>query len=284
VFPGLGAVGGSSLNRLFRTQMLRTGLATPVYDEANVPELWRRVRAHPRTGVFRWIDGHDCYDAVPAGAGGAARVTLLRDPIRRVVSLFNYGVLVHPEQFAGASFDDFVAAGEAAPRSQAVGLLRAAGCAADLGDSALHRAARTELARRYALVGITERFEETIFLLCRLAGHATIGMWRPVLAAPRVVDADRLSAATRRRLTADLAVDLELYAEARARFDADVATAGLGTALHRYRDAAARQPTLPASAKAVACLRWRQLLAQHARLPIGSAVLTSALARHGCAA
>lgn len=273
VFPGLGAVGGSSLNRLLRGTMLRRGWATPVYDEANAPTLWAKVRARRPATCFRWIDGHECYDAVPIGAGDAVRVTLLRDPVRRVVSVFNYGVLVHPERFAGASFEDLVAAGEARRHSQARALLRAAGRDPDALDGlALHRAAERELAHAYALVGITELFEETIFALARLAGLATIGMWRPVLAAPRTVDPDRLGAATRRRLTRDLAVDLDLYEAARARFQATVTAAGFGAPLDAYRAAAARRRDLPATAKATECLRWRQVLGDHDRRPVGTAV------------
>jgi hypothetical protein len=275
VFPGLGAVGGSSLGRLFRTRMLQVGGATPVYDEANAPALWARVRARRPASPYRWIDGHECYDAVPIGAGDAVRVTLLRDPIRRLVSIFNYGILVHPDRFAGAAFEEFVAAGEGRRHLQARALLRIAGREHELADAALHRAATRELATAYALVGITERFEETIFALCRLAGHAAIGMWRPVLAAPRAVDPDRLSTAARGRLTRDLAVDCEIYEEARARFHADVVAADFGAALARYRAAAALRRDLPATAKATECLRWRQVLDAHDRLPVGTAVATT---------
>ncbi len=270
LFPGLGAVGGSSLMRLMRTQMLRAGWATTVYDEANEPALWARVRARRPAIDHRWIDGHGCWSAC-TGDEGAVRVTLLRDPIRRLVSIFNYGVVVHPEDFAGGTFDDFVASGASRRYAQAAGLLRAAGRDDTWRDAALHRAAEHEL-RRYALVGITERFEETILLLAQLAAYDTIPLWHSVLAAPRAVHPDRLSTATRRRLTADLAVDLELYEAARGRFESRVVAADLGAALDDYRTASARQPELPAAAKAVACLRWRQVLSEHRRWPVGSVV------------
>jgi hypothetical protein len=263
VFPGLGAVGGSSLNQLLRRTMLRQGWATSVYGEANTPAVWSRIRTAPP--AYRWIDGHGCYDA--ADGDSAVRVTLLRDPIRRLVSVFNYGVLVHPELFAAESFEAFVASGAARGHSQAVGLLRARDRDAEIppSDGELVAAARAELARAYALVGITERFEETIFLLCRLAGYASIGMWWRVLAAPRLVDPDQLAPATRRRMERDLAADLVLYEEARAGFAARVAAAALGPALQWYRDAATRAIELSPAAKAVECLRWRQVLADGAR-------------------
>lgn len=284
VFPGIGAVGGSSLHRLVRTKMLREDWTTTVYDEANVPALWEAVRArHPRL-TYRWIDGHDCYDAAAIDGSDAVRVTILRDPVRRVVSVFNYGILVHPERFAGATFDELVASGEVRRHSQARALLRAAGCPADeLEGLALFRAAERALARGYALVGVTELFEETIFALCRLAGWTAIGMWRPVLAAPRAVDPERLSAATRGRLVADLAVDLDLYEAVRARFQAYVAGAGPDPTLDAYRAGARRRRELSAAAKAAECLRWRQVLADHDRRPVGTAVLDGIRAARACA-
>ena len=268
VFPGLGAVGGSSLNRLMRTKMLHAGWATTVYDEANEPTLWERVRARRPRVAYRWVDGHGCWGAL-ASDDDAVRVTLLRDPVRRLISIYDYGVLVHPEDFAGGTFDDFVASGAARHYSQAAGLLRAAGREPVKNDVALHRAAATALRTEYALVGITERFEETVLLTAGLAGYATIGAAYRVLAAPRSVQADQLSTATRRRLADDLAVDLELYEEARRCFDARAAAAGLGTALECYRAASARCRDLSPGAKAVECLRWRQVLSEHRVRPVG---------------
>jgi hypothetical protein len=264
VFPGLGAVGGTSLQRLARTVMLRSGQSTPIYDEASTPALWNRLRATPWAAGVRWVDGHGCYAAAD---GAAARITLLREPIRRLVSVYNYGLLVHPDAFAGTSFDAFVADGGARRHAQAAGLLRVAGRDPDRlgGAGALERAARAELVGAYHLVGISERFEETIFLTARLGGWDAVGMWRRVLAAPRTVDADDLAAATRRRLVDDLGPDLALYEEARAALPVRVASAGGTEWVACYRAAAARQADLPPAAKAVECLRWRQLLAEYGR-------------------
>jgi len=269
VFPGLGGTGGSSLNAVMRTAMLRAGHELPVYDEANAPALWARIRARRPVPGFRWIDGHGCYSALDIAREPVARVTLLRDPIRRIVSVFNYGTLVHPELFNVASFEDWVGAGEARRHSQAAGLLRAAGRhdAAEQRGTALHRTARDEVLHAYALVGLAEQFEECIFLLCQLGSYDRIGMWRRVLAAPRAVDAEALPAVLRHRLAEELAPDLQLYEEARELLGHRLTSAALGPALGRYREAAARRPELPEAAKAVECLRWRQVLTDHHARP-----------------
>src|SRR6185436_1289065 len=141
------------------------------------------------------------------------------------------------------------------------GLLRVAGAAIPRSDDDLLAAARTELARAYALVGVTELFEEAIFLMCRLVGYRSIGMWWRVLAAPRAIEVARLDARTQALLERDLAVDLALYEEVRTAFRTRVAAASLGPEFERYRAAAMRACELSAEAKAVECLRWRQVLA-----------------------
>jgi hypothetical protein len=272
VFPGLGGVGGATINEVVRVQMLRTGSDVTVHFEADDRALWQRA-GEAFGERYRWIDGHACHHA--GAVEGRARFTLLRDPARRLLSVFDYGRLVHPDQFAFASFDDFVVSSAAWRATQAVGLLRAAGVAqADtLSPAEVHDRAARELDEAYALVGVTEMFEESLLLLCRLAGLRSIGMWWRVLAAPRSTPLEDLSARTRERLDALVAVDRALHAQAAASLHARVAAADLGDALARYRAAAAQERVLPDLLKQLECLRWRQVLADAAAVhggPLGA--------------
>ena len=263
VFPGLGAVGGASLNDLLRRRMFALGWELPLYHEADDPRVWRAVVA---AGLLapRWIDGHACYAAAAALPHSFARITLLREPLARLASVFDYNTLVHPAAFPFTRFDDFVLSGAARTWSQAHGLLRAAGRAVpdDLPDRDLEELARAELARGYALVGITERLEETIFLLCRLAGHEAIGMWWRILSAPRSVRPETLAPRVLRALERQLGPDLALYEERRTALAAAAERAAFGEALAAYRRAAAAQPVLPDVYKTVECLRWRQVMVE----------------------
>jgi hypothetical protein len=262
VFPGLGGVGGSSVNQLVRHELFARGAALPVYSEADSPGVWARLCAAPPP--FRWIDGHACFDAARALGRRPRRFTLLREPLARLASVVNYGSLVHPRDFPCTDLGELAASGEARRLSMAAGLLRCAGIPwrRDMPDRDLHSLAREQLEREYALVGITELFEETIFLLCGPLDLDSVGLWWRVLSAPSALVPDALPAATRTALERALAVDLALYEEARRAFAARVARAGIGAALDAYRSDAARQPELPALLKTLECLRWRQVLAE----------------------
>jgi hypothetical protein len=261
VFPGLGAVGGASLNQLLRRTMLREDLPVPVHFEANDPELWTSARAADAR-VPRWIDGHACYAAAAHLDAPFARVTVLREPAARLLSIFNYNTLVHPYDFGFRTVDAFLASDDAARCTQAASLLRCAGIEVDVRAPAdeLYARACAELRRNYTLVGITELFEETIFLLCQLGGYETIGMWWKILSTPHRPAPATLSPATRRRLEQLVVADRMLYDDARRALLELVATRVLGAPLARYRADAAAQPELPEVFKLVECLRWRQIL------------------------
>ena len=264
VFPGLGGVGGASLNQLLRMKAHRESWQVPVYFEANVPSLWSAMRRRA-PAPYRWIDGHGCYAAADDLGQPFARVTFLREPVRRLVSVYRYTALVHPREFRFPSLDAFVASSAARRYTQAAGLLRCAGVDdAELSDGALAATARAQLEREYALVGITELYEESIILLCQLTGYASIGMWSRVLAAPRTFNPATLSLRTRRRLEAIAAVDRDLYDAAKRRLLARLERAGIEDDLRRYKADAATQAELPDVYKLGECLRWRAVLEQPA--------------------
>jgi len=263
IFPGLSAAGGSSINSLFRFQMYRNGWTFPVLGEANDRGLWEALRVRGFGSNLRWIDGHDCYRAGECLSAPWARVTVLRNPLPRMLTVFNYGRIVHPHEFRFATFEDFLASSEFRRYTQAFELLRIAGrlgTEAEQSDELLYREARIELERCYELVGITELFEETIFLTCLLAEIPAIGMWFRVLSTPKGLQPEDLAEGTRRRAEKALEVDYSLYREARTSFSRLVQTVGFGNELESYKRDSFDRRELPDSYKMAECLRWRQVM------------------------
>ena len=263
IFPGLAQVGGSSLNQLMRWKMYQEDWCFPVYEDGNDAEAWTRFRALGIPSV-RWIDGHDCYGAADSLSQPFARITLLREPIQRYVSLFNYASLVHPQEFGYATFEESIYSGQARQYSQSYRLLQCAGrdVSPSIPDDELYTRAKQELEASYAFVGITELYEESIFLICELAGIESIGMWWRILSSPKSIRLWSLSLRARNRLRRLLAVDLRLYREKRQDLLNLLRRSDFGTALKSYRKAALEQPELPDVFKAVECLRWRQTIAE----------------------
>jgi hypothetical protein len=186
----------------------------------------------------------------------------LREPLKRMVSIFNYCTIVHPSQFRHATLKDFVTSDEALGFTQAASLLRCSGSTPQPDrDDQLYSLASKELAEGYSLVGITELFEETIFAICRLAGYREIAMWWPILAAPQTSSVADLSHAESEKLRRLLAVDFQLYEDARARFVKTCEALDLSGCCARYKEDAAKQSRLPDHHKMLECARWRQVLA-----------------------
>jgi len=271
IFPSLGAVGGSSINSLFRFYMYRNQLDFPVFEEANDGALWKPLLARGLHSRVRWVDGHACFAAGASVPSPWARVTVLRSPLARMLTVFNYGRLVHPYDFPFSTFEQFLTSTQFRRQTQACELLRVAGRAnveAEQNDDALYREASAALARDYQVVGLTECFEETIFLICLLADVPTIGMWWRVLSTPRGLQVDDLPEVIRRRAEQALEVDITLYGEAKARFSQLAEATGFSTALESYKAESRRRRELPDSCKMAECLRWRQLIAEERLLQV----------------
>ena len=261
VFPGLGAVGGTSLGQLFRMESHRRGWSVPVHHEADHAETWARYEV-PSAGPLRWIDGHHCWNAGARLKRPHCRVTLLRDPVRRLLSAFRYNALVHPREFPFRTLRAFLESGCARRYSQAEGLLRVAGVAGGevLSDEALADAAWEELERSYAFVGLTERFEESVFALAALAGLDSVGMWSSALSSPRQAPTGWDATDGMEHLSKVLAADAQLYERARAQFDAQrIGTSSAVTPIAYKRDARA-EPELSNAHKTADCLQWKESL------------------------
>ncbi len=259
VFPGIRATGGASLRELMRLQTFREG-----WWASTIESRHRRGRDAELSPRVRWIQGHNCYHAARALQRPYARITMLREPLARLLSVYNYNSLVHPFEFRFTSFEEFISSGGAKEFSQAVELLRCTGREVDtrMPDDELKSLVDHELDHNYSLVGITELYEESLFLMALLGQYESIGMWWRVLSAPRAVRIQDLRPEIRRELERQLAADSSVYHERRSDFCDRVADSDLGPDFTTYKRDSIEQPDLPDKYKVVECLRWRLVMAE----------------------
>ncbi len=164
-------------------------------------------------------------------------VTLLRDPVERVVSLYHY--LKLEERM---SLEEFAASPpfREADNDQ---VRRIAGADPEIGGctEATLAAAKDNLRRHFAVVGVTERFDETLVLLNR-----RLGWTREVASYPRNVNpargpTDSLPRSTVDAIRARNELDAELHRFAGEWMDDAIAAEGLNfhEELARRREAGA---------------------------------------------
>ena len=191
------------------------------------------VRALLGRGDLRAVVGHFSFGLHEQVARPSTYVTILRHPVDRVASLYYFLKLRETmtlEEFAAAP--PFAEADNDQTRRIAGVDPPVGGCTAET-----LRAAKENLRRHFAVVGTTERFDETLILLKR-----RLGWNREVVSYPQNVNASRpptasLSpeavAAVRRRNE----LDFELWGYANELLEESIAAEGPSFAaeLERYR-------------------------------------------------
>lgn len=192
-----------------------------------------------RRGI-RCVHGHFFHGAHTALPGPSRYLTMLREPVDRHVSSY-YFALQNPDAprnrwvrerptdldgYLGVLADEgrlnrqtHLIAGPPHPDGPADPLARA----------------RLHLERDFDLVGLTERFDETLLLAWRRLGWRHI-LYRRVNVTRSRAALSTLSPAQRAAIERANALDIELYDFARRRFAAAIADAGIGaTELRLYR-------------------------------------------------
>jgi hypothetical protein len=212
IFLHLPKTGGTTLRSIVRRQYPRGVICeTPPTPCLDLPAAERaRVRVlqgHVPFGAHAWL-------AVPVDY-----VTMLREPVDRLVSLYHYarhkpGNPLHPLARA-LSLRDFAASGHPETLDHQTRLL--SGRMDDFTPAAL-ALAQENLATRFACFGTHARFDESLLLFRRRLGWGNVHYLR------ENVTQERQALADVPRSTLDLirernALDVELYAFASARLD-----------------------------------------------------------------
>lgn len=178
------------------------------------------VRGHGVWGLHAWLEQPCMY------------ATLLRDPVDRLVSQYYFirGSPNHPLNQAlrsrGKTLSEYLRNGInlQADNGQVRALSRCAdsvdapapygSCSRTMLETALHN-----LTAHYALVGVTERFDDFLALAKRVLGWRELGYSRRKVTKTRPA-ADELDTEDRAVIQEYSRLDQELYAAARERFEA----------------------------------------------------------------
>ena len=201
------------------------------FHKARRPRFGRATRAALARDDLRAVTGHFWFGVHRHVPRPSVYVTLLREPVERVVSLYHHilragGERYHDEVVArGASLEEFVSTFgcREVDNDQT---RRIAGVEPPFGevDAAVLERAKRNL-RGFAFVGLTERFDESLVALKRRLG------WEYVLYLPALVNRDRpalaaLPPAAVAAIEAHNEHDRALYEYAERLLDDEIAAGG----------------------------------------------------------
>jgi hypothetical protein len=224
IFLHIGKTAGTTLSAIARRHFPPQGVFT--YDSAGpgTPAEQLTALSAERRAELALVLGHMQYGIHEALPGPSTYITLLRDPVERIVSHYRHVLRysehrLHAEvkrskmtlgEYAGCPISEeldnwqtrCIAGGTALP----IG-----GCTRDLLDRAKHN-----LDEQFAWLGLAERFEESVVLLRR-----TLGWRRPYYVPLNTANGRReaVAEAVRAEILRWNALDQELYDHATARFD-----------------------------------------------------------------
>lgn len=214
---------------------LNAGVAYLTYGFFKEPELAIPAHVHSilQRKDLRTVIGHFWFGLHEHVARPSTYITLLRHPVERVVSLYHYAKLAET-----MSLEEFVAS----PPFKEVDndqTRRIAGVDPEIGGCTNEtlRAAKENLRRHFSVVGVTERFDETLVLLKR-----KFNWQRDVISYPRNVNAARtptasLSSEVIAAIRERNELDFELWQYAVRLLDEAIAAEGAGfqAELERYK-------------------------------------------------
>ncbi len=191
----------------------------PLVREIKIPEA--------RKPSLRLIKGHFAYGIHEQFVSPCTYITFLRDPVRRVASLFRYTVAnqKHPlhASVKGMSFEEFVTSGIDAVEVENGHTRQLSGIADAVPGPAMLEAAIQHLEESFTVAGITERFDESLLLL-RGALRWPVRFYRTTNASG-VAGAD-ISPEARRLVEARNVLDVQLYDAAVELFERRLARQG----------------------------------------------------------
>lgn len=235
IYHGLCNTGSASLGAL---------LGRPSLVRGKKVGISHRILRHEPDSLLpipdcEFVHGHSAFGLHRYCTAPVTHVTMMRDPMTTFLSRYKLWCreLADPKQIL--PLEKYMEA--FGYTVMAHDLSRCAGdgiASSSLTPEETLRRARHNLEHNFAFCGITERFEESIFLICDLLGWNQITMWKRHMATPGGLVPEDLSPRLLDRLRAMLANDQRLYDEQVERMDALLAQADFDSTLDLYKEAA----------------------------------------------
>ena len=225
-----------------RVARVYPGIGLSVEELASLPP--------SRLAALDCVMGHFDFGLHRHLPGPAVYATFLRDPVRQVVSRYRHiqSSRWHPLHHLvrdGAPIEEFVRRlpGNYLTRALCDVEIEAGRPHTVLGEEHLARA-KSNIEEHFALVGITERFDESVLLARHRCGLSDVRYVRRNVRGGG--ERPSLSARDRRAIDEETVLDRALYDWAQRRLDAEIAALGDGfpSELERYRQANARYARL----------------------------------------
>ncbi len=193
----------------------------------------------------RYFTGHMCYGVHELLPSPSTYVTFLREPVSRLVSLYRYSrdnpAAYYHKQAAGKSAEEFLLNTTLHELDNGQVRFLAGGdpgyfinrtpfrqCDRSLLDQAIANAERD-----FSLIGLTESFDESFMLLCRLMGWRRTYYLTRNAAAPRA--RDPISDEVREQVRERNLLDVELYEYAVRRHQRAWEQSGLQSRLESFQ-------------------------------------------------
>mgnify|MGYP006291256665 CR=1 FL=1 len=218
IFLHIAKTGGTTLNTTLRwvygpTMCRRIPAGRP--DEAY---RWLKEKEKPLGSEFQLLMGHTQFGVHEYVHEPARYFTMLRHPVRRVVSLYYYIKSGWPgSRYASMGLEAFLESDHRAAQSNdQVRII--SGMDPDTNPSEALRRAKSNLKNEVAVFGLTEHFDESLLLFRR-----TLGWTRPPVYVSSNVNRKRptveeLPSATVDAIREENELDLELYRFANEQF------------------------------------------------------------------
>lgn len=188
---------------------------------------------------IRLLQGHFLFGIHEAYPGPTAYVTMMRDPVARIVSSYYYTIKTFPETTLRDMPIEAFARGESIHREQNAQARRIAGVRKDEIDhvsvDALYERAVENIENDFACVGLVERFDESLILMHHLLEWTAYPLYLREKTEVKRPRGDEIPASTRQAIGDANSADMRLYAFVQDRLDQQVARADIDLQHHIHR-------------------------------------------------